>query len=84
MAADAQNITLADLSPGERAAVKNIRSELEEGERRRLLELGLFPGTVVEAVMDSPLGDPTAYRVRDMTVALRRSQASLIEVQRVA
>ena len=64
--------------------MKRIREELAEGERRRLLELGLFPGTVVEAVMDSPLGDPTAYRVRDMTIALRRSQARWIEVQRVA
>ena len=83
MADPTPTTTLADLSPGERAAVTRIREELDEGERRRLLELGLFPRTVVEAVMDSPLGDPTAYRVRDMTVALRRSQARWIEVQHV-
>ncbi|NKB86811.1 MAG: ferrous iron transport protein A [Acidobacteria bacterium] len=81
---DNTNTTLADLDPGDRAAVIRIGAELEEGERRRLLELGLFPGTVVEAVLDSPLGDPTAYRVRDITVALRREQAQWIEVRHVS
>ena len=74
--------SLADLKPGGRAVIVALHDEIERDDRRRLLELGLFPGTAIEAVFDSPLGDPMAYRVRDMTVALRRSQARHIEVRR--
>ena len=50
-------------------------------ERRRMLDLGLVPGTVVEAEMKSPAGDPTAYRIRGAMIALRRAQADLIHVE---
>ena len=49
-------------------------------ERRRLMDLGILPGTLVEAEMRSPLGDPTAYLVRGALVALRREQARRIAV----
>lgn len=74
--------SLADLSPGDRAVIVAVNSGIDRNDRRRLLELGLFPGTPIEAVLESPLGDPVAYRVRDMTVAIRRSQARHIEVRR--
>jgi len=74
--------SLAELRPGERAVIVAVNDAIDRDDRRRLLELGLFPGTPIEAVLDSPLGDPTAYRVRDMTVALRHSQARHIEVRR--
>jgi len=73
---------LAELRPGERAIVTGIAATCPDGERRRLMELGFFPGTEVEATLESPLGDPVAYRVRQMTIALRRRQAELIKVQR--
>jgi len=44
--------------------------------RRRLLDLGFVPGTVVEAVGRSPFGDPTAYAVRGTVIALRRRDAA--------
>jgi len=44
------------------------------------MDLGLTPGTSVEAVLRSPLGDPTAYLVRGTMLALRRVQAEQIEV----
>jgi Fe2+ transport system protein FeoA len=49
-------------------------------ERCRMLDLGIVPGTRVEVVMKSPLGDPVAYRVRGATVALRRDQARAIQI----
>ena len=49
-------------------------------ERRRLLDLGLVPGTLVEARLESPLGDPIAYKIRGSVVAIRRAQAEQIEV----
>ncbi len=46
--------------------------------RRRLQELGMIPGTWVECVGKSPLGDPKAYLVRGTVLALRRQDAEQI------
>ena len=48
-----------------------------------MFDLGILPGTVVETMMRSPLGDPVAYRIRDAVVALRHEQAAMIEVQMI-
>ncbi len=50
--------------------------------RRRLLELGLVPGTEVELVGRAPLGDPLAFRVRGAVVTLRVADASRVQVER--
>jgi len=46
--------------------------------RRRLLDLGFVVGNIVEVLRRSPLGDPTAFRVSNTTIALRREESSLI------
>lgn len=61
--------TLSLLTPGEYGIVKGIAHKSEI--RRRLLDLGLVPGTKVMCVIKSPLGDPTAYFVRGALIALR-------------
>jgi len=75
-------MTLDQIGVGLTSIVTNLHSVAAE--RRRLLDLGILPGTVIETVMRSPLGDPVAYRIRNAVVALRREQAELIEVQAVA
>jgi len=72
-------MTLDMLKIGQAATVTKLFST--NTERRRLLDLGILPGTKIENVMPSPLGDPVAYRIRSAVVALRREQAQLIEVQ---
>jgi Fe2+ transport system protein FeoA len=71
--------TLDTLAPGESAVVLALHSEGLE--RRRMLDLGIVPGTVVYAEMRSPLGDPIAYRVRGAVVALRREQAQRVQIE---
>jgi len=71
---------LSGLRPGGRTRVTGLSSACRAQERRRLLDLGFVPGTLVEVEMVSPAGDPTAYRVRGSVVALRREQANLIRV----
>jgi DtxR family Mn-dependent transcriptional regulator len=73
---------LSGLSLGEGATVVGIAASCRGAERRRLLDLGLVPGTAVSAEMTSPSGDPTAYRVRETLVALREKQAQHIRVRR--
>ncbi len=71
---------LSGLRPGGHTRVLGLSPACRGQERRRLLDLGFVPGTLVEVDMVSPAGDPTAYRVRGAVVALRREQANLIRV----
>lgn len=73
---------LIDLREGEEAQVLNLSASCRGAERRRLLDLGFVPGTVLEVEMVSPTGDPVAYRVRGTVIALRRSQAAHIRIGR--
>ena len=43
--------------------------------RRRLLDVGLAPGTEVTCIGRSPFGDPSAYLVRGCQIAIRKSDA---------
>ena len=72
-------MTLNMLKTGKSATVTGIKNR--DAERRRLSDLGILPGTKVENVMGSPLGDPVAYRIRNSVVALRREQSELIEIE---
>ena len=73
---------LSALTPGERGKVAGIARNCFGPQRRRLLDLGLVPGTEVEAELTSPSGDPTAYRIRGASIALRRDQADLVYIER--
>ena len=73
--------TLAAVAVGQRGRVVGIARSCRGVERQRLLDLGVVPGTVIEAHMASPLGDPTVYRIRGAAIALRREQANLIQIE---
>ena len=73
---------LTALKSGEQGQVVSISPACRGAERRRLMDLGILPGTLVEAEMTSPSGDPTAYRIRGTLIALRREQANLIHIIR--
>jgi len=72
--------TLDDVPEGGAATVRGISPSCTGVQRRRLLDLGLVPGTRIVAEMASPTGDPTAYRVRGALIALRRDQQRWIRV----
>lgn len=52
----------------------------ERSFRRRLLELGLVPGTKVQVVAVAPLGDPLKLLVRGSNLSIRRAEAQQIRV----
>lgn len=79
--ADAPVATLVDLEPGESARVVGISPRCKGAQRRRLLDLGVVRGTVIEAAFRSAGGDPIAYRIRDALIALRREQAEWVRVE---
>ncbi|MBN6187613.1 ferrous iron transport protein A [Aneurinibacillus sp. BA2021] len=74
-----RTLPLSEMAPGSRVKVVSL---LAEGlVRRRLLDLGMVPQTMVEVVRRSPIGDPTAYRVRGTTIGLRKEDAKKIIVE---
>lgn len=74
---------LSDLAVGEQGRVVRLSRSCRGAERRRLLDLGLTAGTVVEAELQRSGGVTTAYRIRDALIALRREQAARIYVERI-
>lgn len=74
--------TLADLPLGTAAIVTAVAGERPF--RRRLLELGLVPGTEVAVVNVAPLGDPLELALRDGRLSIRRVEAAQVAVSRAA
>jgi DtxR family Mn-dependent transcriptional regulator len=73
---------LTNLEIGEVAQVLSISPRTRGVERRRLMDLGILPGTEIEIEMSSPSKNPTAYRIRGAVIALRQSQAKDIRITR--
>ena len=70
---------LGELAKGMTGVI--ARTEGPVDVRRRLLEMGFLEGSTVELVHEAPFGgDPIAVKVRGSLLALRRSEANLIEV----
>ena len=75
-------VRLSSLASGEWAEVVGISQECRGANRRRLLDLGILPGTSIEVDLESPMKDPIAYRVRNTSIALRNSLADLILINK--
>ncbi len=73
--------TLAGLMPGAYGFVRDIRAP--EAMRERLAELGLLPGTRVDCLFESPMGDPRAYRIRGIVLAIRAADAAAVTLDGV-
>jgi ferrous iron transport protein A len=70
---------LDELRPGESSVIVSIDGEPRTA--RRLMELGLVPGTTVEVVRRAPMGDPVELRVRRTHLSIRRSEAERVHVE---
>ena len=75
--------TLSSLSVGEKGEVVGLSKVCRGQQRRRIMDLGVLPGTVITAELRSAGGDPTAYLIRGATIALRKSLAELVHIKKV-
>ena len=69
---------LSQIQPGQVVQVVAVAGQ--SSFRRRLMELGLVPGTRVELLRVAPLGDPVELLVRGASLSIRKAEASVIEV----
>ena len=71
---------LSDLPIGDEAVVHALSPSCTGAERRRLLDLGVVPGTRIRCEFPSPFGSPRSYAIRGALIALRDHQADRILV----
>jgi len=74
---------LSELLPNKCAIVSELDDRLQSGMRRRLQDIGLINGTIVQCVQKSPANDPIAYLIRGAVFALRRDDAVFVRIQEV-
>jgi ferrous iron transport protein A len=72
------SMNLAQTRIGQIVTVAHVAGE--GSFRRRLMELGLVPGTRVEVIGVAPLGDPLELLVRGGSLSIRRAEAEGISV----
>jgi Fe2+ transport system protein FeoA len=70
--------TLAGLSIGETAVVKEVRGESLI--TKRLMEMGIIPGVSIEVIKTAPFGSPIQVRLRGYNLAIRRNEAEFVEI----
>ena len=74
-------VPLFELSHDQRGEIVTLDDAVQGFTRRRFLDLGLTPGTVIYPELKNFFGDPRAYRVRGTLIALRKDQAAQIWVK---
>jgi DtxR family Mn-dependent transcriptional regulator len=69
---------LSSLKIGEQAEIIGISPNCRGQQRRRLMDLGIVPGSTISAVMKSASGDPVGYRVMGTTIGIRKQHADQV------
>ena len=73
-------MTLDQLSVGESCEICQVGNQ-RGAVKRRLVDMGLTPGTVVTLVKIAPFGDPMELRLRGYELSLRKEDAAQIRVR---
>ncbi|MCP4453559.1 MAG: metal-dependent transcriptional regulator [Planctomycetes bacterium] len=74
-----KSLWLSAMQPGRRCIVKRVRNK--GALTRRLVEMGVSRGSVIEIDTPGPFGDPVRVKVKGCHLSLRLEEAACIEVQ---
>jgi len=75
-----QETSLINLNIGEKARIVSIQGS--GAARRRMMDMGLVPGSVIETIRKAPMGDPIEFKIRGYMISLRKDEAEHIIVRR--
>jgi Fe2+ transport system protein FeoA len=70
--------TLREMPVGSAAKVKAVHGR--SAFSKRLMEMGVIPGTEIRVIKSAPFGDPIQIRVLGYSLALRKNEAASIEI----
>lgn len=71
-------LKLSELAPGNAGVIESVGGEAAF--RRRLIDMGITPGTKVTIVRLAPFGDPIQINIRGYELSIRKSEADQILV----
>ena len=71
--------TMADIAVGNSCRIIKVNGEGRV--RRRLFDMGVTPGINIYIRKKAPLGDPIEITIRGYELTLRRTEASLVDVE---
>ena len=74
--------TLDQAAPGSRCRIRKVNGNGPVFQR--LLEMGLLEGTAVWILRVAPLGDPMQIELNGFTLALRKSEAAMMDVDELS
>ncbi len=70
--------TVENITPGTSAVITGITGDPMI--KRRLMEMGVIPGSTLRLIRWAPLGDPAECQIRGYKLSIRRSEAAMITV----
>lgn len=71
--------TLKSVRPGNTVTVSKINGM--QAVKRHIMDMGITKGTVITVKKTAPLGDPLELGIRGYTLAIRKDDAAMIEVE---
>lgn len=74
-----KTIRMNGLEPGEKGKIGGIF--LKEGIKQKLQDMGFELGSLVECAYKSPFGDPAAYFVKGVLIAVRSEDAQNVIIE---
>lgn len=74
-------ISLGDMAVGDTGKVTGF-NKTNVVYRKKLLAMGLTPGTVFSVVRYAPMGDPIEISVRGFELSLRKDEAAVLLVDK--
>lgn len=74
-------LSLENTRIGQKVRVKKVISN--SSIKRRLLDIGLTPGTIIERALENFSGNLSAYMIRGALIAIRNEDASEIVVEAI-
>lgn len=73
--------TLSELKPGEKGQIEKVAGG--GAVKRRIADMGVTKGCLVEVVRVAPLGDPMDVRIKGYHLSLRKDEAADIAVKKI-
>lgn len=74
-------MTLAEAAVGHDVRVLTVSGDTEIA--KRLMEMGVVPGVAVKIIKSAPFGDPIQLRLLGYDLAVRKTEADIVEVEDV-
>lgn len=62
-------------------SVRVLKVTGQKSSRKRILDMGLTPGTRVDVVRRAPLGDPVEFKLKGYNLSLRKREAETVLVE---